>query len=102
MVRYAIYASVDGACPSTLMFVNEYKNEADALKDAYDEAVELYESYAGCHGIMSWADCKEELQEELGYEPEHEEVDICYNDVINNMIGYYVKRLEEGEEPEDI
>lgn len=102
MARYAIYAGVDGACPLTLIFVDEYKNEADASRDAYDEAVELYESYAGYHGIMSWADCKEELQEELGYEPKHEEVDEYYNDVINNTIEYLVDRLEEWEVIENV
>lgn len=102
MARYAIYAGVDGACPLTLMYVDEYKNEADALRDAYYEAVELYESYAGYHGIMSWADCKEELQEELGYEPKHEEVDEYYKEMMEFTTICKVEEVRNGEEPEDV
>lgn len=102
MARYAIYAGVDGACSLSLMFTDEYPNEIEALEDAYREAVEMYESYCGRNGVYSWSDCRDELENELGYEPADEEIDDYYEDVINNTIEYCVKKLEEGEEPEDV
>ena len=60
---FKVYAGVY----DTYHGIYEYDNEEDALADAYQLAIENYESYEGLHGIPSWNDCREDLIENCGY-----------------------------------
>ena len=57
-MKYKIYAGLSGA---TYQKTEDYSSMDEALEDAYALAVEEYQSYEGCHGIMSWDDCREDL-----------------------------------------
>ena len=79
----------------------EYNSEVDALKDAYNLAVEEYQSYEGCHGILSWEECKEDLIDSFGAdEVTDEDVDMHYQDQIDGWIVYYVKLHDDANPPE--
>ena len=67
----------------------EYANIDEATEDAYRMAEEEYQSYEGCHGIMSWQDCYEDLRDSFGEEPDEEDVDIHYREAIEGWISYY-------------
>ena len=69
----------------------EYNNREDAEEDARLMAEEEYQSYEGYHGIMSWNECREDLIESFGEEPEEEDVDIHYREEIESWTSWYVK-----------
>lgn len=56
-MKYKIYAGLSGG--ATYQKTEDYSSMDEALEDAYVLAVEEYQSYEGCHGIMSWDDCRE-------------------------------------------
>lgn len=107
MVKYRIFAGLGGGVNSVCyQYTKEFDNEQDASDEAYELAVEDYESYAGNHGIMGWIEALEEaeqgfLHEEKDiptYQEDLEEVaqDI-YNDSVESWISYYVEEVKEGE-----
>ena len=54
-MKYAIYAGLNGGFGgATFQYVDDFDSEYEALDAAYDKAVEEYESYEGCHGLMDW------------------------------------------------
>ena len=69
----------------------EYADIDEATEDAYRMAEEEYQSYEGCHGIMSWDDCREDLIESFGEEPDEEDVDMHYREEIESWVSWYVK-----------
>ena len=61
MEKFHLYAGLSGG------FGGAHYNQTieaedidEACKFAYDLAVEKYQSYEGCHGIMNWDDCYED------------------------------------------
>jgi len=62
----------------------EANSEEEASRYAYDLACDLYESYAGVHGIASY----EEICEEHGVEPDSPEAEELYNEEKENNLGY--------------
>lgn len=60
----------------------------EAEKEARYNAIEEYEGYEGCHGVMSWGDIVEE-------NPEYTEEDIqdTYNAEIDSWIEYEVEKV---------
>lgn len=52
----------------------DYATIDEALEDTYNLSVEEYQSYEGMHGVMSWEDCREDL-EESGFDYDDESVD---------------------------
>ena len=61
-MKYKIYAGLSGGFGgATYQKTEDYSSMDEALEDAYALAVEEYQSYEGCHGIMSWDDCREDL-----------------------------------------
>ena len=68
----------------------EYEGEQEAYDDAYRIAEEEYQSYEGCHGIMSWQDCYEDLRDSFGEEPDEEDVNLHYREAIESWISFYV------------
>lgn len=108
MSRFYLYAGLSGG------FGGAHYNQSieaedidEACKFAYDLAVEEYQSYEGCHGIMSWDDCYEDAVESNFIDKEtmtekeiNEYIDDMYQDQIESWIEYYAVK-DEGQEPED-
>ena len=108
MERFHLYAGLSGGfggahyCETV-----EAENIDEAYQAAYELAVEEYQSYEGCHGIMNWGDCYEDavesgfIDEESMTEDEiHEYVDDMYQEEIESWIEYYAIK-DEGQDPED-
>lgn len=106
MSDYNIYAGLNGGFGGA-----EYQGTLkdvsmlEAEERAYDEAVMIYESYDGLHGLKTWYDCFEEFYEEKGIEASEEnidrylnEIDELYNDEIDSWIEYYIVNKEEDED----
>ena len=63
-MKYDIYAGMSGGFGgANFIKTIDAKTAEEADKYAYDEAWEEYESYAGCHGILSWDEVYDELKE---------------------------------------
>lgn len=61
-MKYKIYAGLSGGFGgATYQKTEDYSSMDETLEDAYALAVEEYQSYEDCHGIMSWDDCREDL-----------------------------------------
>lgn len=89
MPKFKIFAGMGGGFggPEYHM-TEEYPNRDAAMKDAYDLAVEEYQSYEGYHGILSWDDVRENLIEE-GY------IDTINDNEIEDMIEeQYLQEIE--------
>lgn len=86
-MKYKIYAGLSGA---TYQKTENYSSIDEALEDAYALAVEEYQSYEGCHGIMSWDDCREDLIDS-GFDYD----DDRYQEELESWLSYYVEPEEE-------
>ena len=91
-MKYRIYAGLGGR--ATYQMTEDYTSIDEALEDAYNLSVEEYQSYEGCHGIMSWEDCREDL-EESGFDYDDEAVDDRYQEELESWLSYYVEPEEE-------
>ena len=73
----------------------EYANIEEATQDAYLKAEEEYQSYEGCHGILSYADCEEDLQDsgfidgDMSDDEIEDMVYSHYREEIESWISYY-------------
>ena len=73
----------------------EYANIDEATADAYRMAEEEYQSYEGCHGILSYADCEEDLQDsgfidgDMSDDEIEDMVYSHYREEIESWISYY-------------
>lgn len=103
LLKYDLYTGMGGSMGGARYNgTYEYSCEADALKDAYNLAVEEYQSYEGCHGILSWKECKEDLIESFGEaEVTDEDADMAYQEQIDGWIVYYVKLHDDLNPPEE-
>lgn len=104
MPRFKIYAGLSGGFGgANYRFTDEYETEEEACLAAYSEAVEEYESYEGCHGLLDWAECKEALLEEKeeGEEITDEDVDDYYREEIEGWIEYYAIMISDDDTEEE-
>lgn len=105
-------------------YTGEFKSKEEAQEEARRMAVEDYESYEGCHGILSWEDCRESLLRDNGcsedeideysgridalceeYGISEEDVDDMYQEELESWITFKVvsaDSLDDEEEDEDI
>lgn len=94
MAKFNIYAGVfagENHCGSF-----EFDSENEALGYAHELAVEMYESYAGLHGILSYEECRENAIESWGCEDwTDDDFWYCYMETVENTISYYVEEVEE-------
>ena len=73
----------------------EYADIDEATADAYRMAEEEYQSYEGCHGILSYADCEEDLQDsgfidgDMSDDEIEDMVYSHYREEIESWISYY-------------
>lgn len=94
-MRYKIYAGLSGGFGgATYQMTEDYASMEDALEDAYALAVEEYQSYEGCHGLMNWDDCRKDLIDS-GFDHDDETVDDYYQEELESWLSYYVKPEEE-------
>lgn len=94
-MKFKIYAGLSGGFGgATYQMTEDYASMDEALEDAYNLAVEEYQSYEGMHGIMSWEDCREDL-EESGFDYDDETVDNRYQEELESWLSYYVELEEE-------
>ena len=64
MPKFKIYAGLSGGFGGAQYHgTYEFTDAQEADRYAYELALEEYESYAGCHGLSSWYDVREELIE---------------------------------------
>ena len=66
----------------------EANNLNDATNYAEEMAKEVYESYAGTNGVMSWDDIREE-----NLEYDEESINDLYNEAIEGWINYIAKEI---------
>ena len=97
MAWFKIYAGLSGGFGGANYHgTYEYESIDDALKEAYLLAEEEYQSYEGCHGILSYADCEEDLQDSgfIDGDMSDDEIDDMvyshYREEIESWISYYV------------
>ena len=67
----------------------EYNNIDEAVRDAYRMAEEEYQSYEGCHGIMSPEDVEEDLRNS-GFIDD----DMTDAEVEDMVASYYLEEIE--------
>ena len=102
MQKYNIYAGLGGSFGgATYRGTGDFKSLADAENEAYQLAVEEYESYSGCHGLLDWSDVADENG--LDYTEDSAEIDELYIEEMESWVEYYAVLEEEDEDldPED-
>ena len=88
MKKYEIYAGLGGGFGGAQYIgVLEFESVEEAEEYAYEEACQIYESYDGCHGLMSIEDIMEEE------ECDEEEAGEIWIDQRENWLSYYVEEL---------
>ena len=100
-MKYAIYAGLSGGFGGAIFqYVGDFDSEDEALGAAHDKAVEEYESYEGCHGLMDWEDVRDDLRESWDEEPGEDDVRERYIEEVESWIDYRVEEYEEGKDYE--
>lgn len=96
MAKYEIFAGMGGGFGGAQSHgIFEFDSIAEAEQTAYELAIEEYQSYEGCHGIMSWDDCREDLIESFGDEDiTDEDINAHYQEEIESWISYYIKEVK--------
>ena len=90
MPLFDIYAGLSGGFGGAYFHkTEEYATIDEAVQEAYELAIEEYQSYEGCHGIMSWEDCREDLIESGDKNPTDDDVTKHYQNEIEGWIEYY-------------
>lgn len=94
-MEYKIYAGLSGGFGgANYQKTEDYSSMDEALEEAYALAVEEYQSYEGCHGIMSWDDCREDLIDS-GFDYDDGAVDDRYQEELESWLSYYIEPEEE-------
>lgn len=86
--------SIDGYSP----------DDTQVMLDAHEMVKDVYESYAGLHGVRSWEDVREDLmaaEEDEDYEVTEQDVNEAYDEEVSNYCSYWVIEAVPGENPED-
>lgn len=94
MAKFEIFAGLGGSFGGAQSHgIYEYETKEEAVKDAYQLAVEEYESYGGCHGLMDWDMCKEDLIEFFGEGITDEDVSMHYQEEMESWLSYYAVEI---------
>lgn len=96
MVICKIYCGLSGGFGgANYLETSEFKSIEEAEAYAYEQAVEEYQSYEGEHGIMSWEDCHQDLEDSYpDYEVDDEWVDNYYSEQIDSWIEYWAEEVK--------
>lgn len=100
---YKIYAGLSGGFGGAhFQSTEEFTTKDEANSYAYEVAVGEYQSYEGCHGILSWKDCQEDLNDSFpDTDFDDEDVDERYQEEIESWIEYYVVLTNRPEDTDD-
>ena len=94
---FNIYAGLGGSFGgATYRGTGEFKSYADAENEAYQLAVEEYESYSGCHGLLEWGDVAD--ANGLDYTEDSAEIDELYIEEMESWLDYYAVLASEDED----
>ena len=98
MPKFKIYAGLSGGFGgATLCCVDDFYNKEDAEDFARQEAIDIYESYGGCHGLYTWDSMRQEIADDEYYgdisQVDEEDVDNAYVEEIESWIEYFVKEV---------
>ena len=97
MQKFNIYAGLGGSFGgASYQGTGDFKSLADAENEAYQLAVEEYESYSGCHGLLSWGDVADENG--LDYTEDSAEIDELYIEEMESWLDYYAVLADEDED----
>ncbi len=97
MKKFNIYAGLGGSFGgASYQGTGDFKSLADAENEAYQLAVEEYESYSGCHGLLSWGDIADENG--LDYTEDSAEIDELYIEEMESWLDYYAVLADEDED----
>lgn len=98
MAWFKIFAGMGGSLGGAQYHgTYEYADIEEATQDAYLKAEEEYQSYEGCHGIMSSSDVEEDLRDsgfiddDMTDDEIADMVDCYYREEIESWISYYVQ-----------
>lgn len=83
--RWKIYSGLGGGFGGANYIKTVSGSKASAEKEAYQAAVEEYESYEGLHGLRTI----DEIESEEGVS--YEEASQIYNDEMESWLDYYVR-----------
>ena len=109
MAKYRIYAGLSGGFGGAVyQGTFECKSQQEAEWQAYDIAVEEYESYGGSHGLLDWDGCYEDLLESGWIDPGHQSdseihrmVEDAYREQVESWIEYKAVLCGENSADED-
>lgn len=97
MEKFNIYAGLGGSFGgASYRGTGDFKSLADAEEEAYQLAVEEYESYDGYHGLLSWSDVADENG--LDYNEDSAEIDELYIEEMESWLDYYAVLADEDED----
>lgn len=101
MALYNIYAGLGGSFGgATYQHTSDFENLSEAIDEAYALAVDMYDSYEGSHGLLTYNDALEEAQNEINEDSDSDESDIeyyadeIYNEYVESWIDYYAVLTE--------
>lgn len=100
--EYNIYSGGFGG--ASYQYTTLCESAEDAEKEAYESAVEEYQSYEGFNSIPTWSDSLDAAMEENPGVPEdelHEIADEIYNSIMEEWIEYYCILTEDDDIEED-
>lgn len=101
--EYNIYSGL-GSGGASYQYTTLCESAEDAEKEAYESAVEEYQSYEGFSNIPTWSDSLDAAMEENPGVPEdelHEIADEIYNSIMEEWIEYYCILTEDDDIEED-
>lgn len=108
MKQYNIYAGLSDSFGGVdYQYTASFENQKEADEEAFVVACDIYESYEGLHGILSYYDVEEQYCQEKNIEHEnltkedYEEIDIIYYNERDNWISYYAIPTEKDDIMED-
>lgn len=97
MKKYNIYAGLGSGFGGARLVAEaeEFENRAAAENYAYECALEEYQSYEGCHGLVSYGDIWES-PEDYGLEEGYTEEDVeeIYQEEVESWITYYIEEVK--------
>lgn len=103
--EYNIYFGLGGGFGgASYQYTTLCESAEDAEKEAYESAVEEYQSYEGFNSIPTWSDSLDAAMEENPGVPEdelHEIADEIYNSIMEEWIEYYCILTEDDDIEED-
>lgn len=103
--EYNIYSGLGGGFGgASYRYTTLCESAEDAEKEAYESAVEEYQSYEGFNSIPTWSDSLDAAMEENPGVPEdelHEIADEIYNSIMEEWIEYYCILTEDDDIEED-